>query len=455
MAGGAGVIPRRHSGPGQPDHLNELSATAIARLVGGGEVSCEAVVGACLARIEEREATIHAWAHLDPEHALDQARRRDRLPAAQRGKLHGVPIAVKDIIDTVDMPTEMGSPIYRGHRPPGDASCVALVRAAGAVILGKTVTAEFAGMTPGATANPHDPARTPGGSSSGSAAAVADFHVPVAFGTQTGGSVLRPSAYCGIVGYKPTFGTFNLGGVRPAAESLDTLGLHGRSLDDVALLVAVLVGRAPAALAAPASPPAIGVCRTYLWDAAEPETVAAVEDAAARLAGAGAELREIVLPEVFAGLSEARETFNCYQRARLMAHEWNRHRDLISEPLQDTIRKGLEIPAADHIAALGMAEDCRRRLGAVFDGLDVLLAPCVDGEAPEGLDYTGNPRFQGLWTVLGVPTVSLPTHVGPSGLPVGIQLVGRAHEDDRLLAVAEWVMDRLAGDGRAAAEKEA
>src|SRR5438105_3476889 len=217
------------------------SLTEVASSIRNGQIKSEAVVRECLARIREREDVVHAWAFLDPELALRQARECDRSPA--KGALHGVPLGVKDIIDTADMPTEMGSPIYRGYRPRADAACVALMRAAGAVILGKTVTCEFAGMTPGATANPLDSTRTPGGSSSGSAAAVADFMVPAAFGTQTGGSVLRPAAYCGVFGYKPSFGRYNPVGVKPAVESFDTIGLIARSIDDLQLMDSVLVGR--------------------------------------------------------------------------------------------------------------------------------------------------------------------------------------------------------------------
>ena len=252
------------------------------------------------------------------------ARELDRGPI--RGALHGVPIGIKDVIDTADQPTEMGSPIYRGHRPACDAACVALLRAAGAVILGKTVTCEFAGMTAGPTTNPHNPAHTPGGSSSGSAAAVADLMLPAALGTQTGGSVLRPAAYCGVIGYKPTFGAFNRAGLKFAAESLDTIGLMARSLDDIELVTSVLLGGQPGAPVALGAAPAIGLCRTPLWDTAQPETKHAVEDAAARLAQAGAAVREVVLPADFAGLkTAARETINNYERSKSMAAEWASH----------------------------------------------------------------------------------------------------------------------------------
>lgn len=423
---------------------SRLTAGEIARRVASGDLTAEAVTRDCLARIAAREETVHAWASLDPEGALRQARALDRNPV--KGPLAGVPIGVKDIIDTADLPTEMGSPIYRGHRPVADAACVAQVRAAGAVILGKTVTAEFAGMTPGATTNPHDPTHTPGGSSSGSGAAVADFMVPAAFGTQTGGSVLRPAAYCGTVGYKPSFGTVNRAGVKPAAESLDTVGLLTRSIEDAELIATVLTGRPAAPTPLLAMPPRIGLCRTPLWPIAEAATRDAVEQAAARLAEAGAAVSEVTLPEDFAALSEAREVINCYERARVMAYEWQHHRDLISERLGAAIERGFATPADAHVAALRRAEGCRAKLGTVFAAVDVLLAPCVLGEAPAGLATTGDHRFQGLWTLLHVPTMTLPTHRGPQGLPVGIQLVAPLYADARLFAVARWIWRRLGGE---------
>jgi Asp-tRNA(Asn)/Glu-tRNA(Gln) amidotransferase A subunit family amidase len=422
--------------------LNELSATEIARRIAAGEITAEAVVRDCLARIEAREPVIHAWVNFDPNLALRQARALDRAP--NRGALHGVPIGIKDIIDTADLPTEMGSPIYRGHRAFCDAACVALVRGTGAVILGKTVTAEFAGMAPGPTANPHDPSCTPGGSSSGSGAAVADVMVPAAFGTQTGGSVLRPASYCGVIGYKPTFNLFNRAGIKFAAESLDTIGLITRSIDDLELLTAVLVGRTPDPPRSLDKAPRIGLCRTPLWDTAQPETVHAVEDAAQRLAGAGAPVREIGLPAEFAQLHvAAREIINNYERSKGMAAEWASHRDLISKVLGDRIQQGMKMAYEDYLAALRLGEDCRARLNGVFAGLDVILAPCVKGEAPPGLGHTGDPALQAIWTILHVPTMSLPTHRGPNGMPVGIQLVSPRYADERLFACARWIWERL------------
>ena len=416
-------------------------ASEAARAIADGRTTSEEVVGTCLARIAEREKTVKAWAFLDPDLALDRARARDAA-AAPAGPLHGVPVGIKDIFDTADMPTEMGSPIYAGYRPAADAAAVAILREAGAVILGKTVTAEFAGTHPGFTTNPHDPTRTPGGSSQGSAAGVADFMVPVALGTQTGGSVLRPSSYCGIVGFKPTFGTFNRAGIKFAAESLDTIGLHARNLEDIALVRDVLTGREAGGIAALARPPSIGVCRTHLWHLAEPETVAAVEEASDALVRAGAAVDEVALPAAFEALTDARRAINDYERARAMAHEWRTDRERLSPAMRKTVASGLAVPYADYRAALALTEDCRRLLDGLFESWDALLAPAVNGEAPLGLDYAGDPAFQALWTMLHVPAITIPTHRGPNGMPVGIQLVARRGADDLLLSAAAWVWAR-------------
>jgi amidase len=308
----------------------------------------------------------------------------------------------------------------------------------------KTVTCEFAGMTPGPTANPHHTGHTPGGSSSGSAAAVADFMVPVAFGTQTGGSVLRPASFCGVFGFKPTFGAFNRRGVYPAAESLDTLGLFARSLEDIELVSAVLDLRAPSQPQQLERAPRIGLCHTPSWTSAQPETVAAIEDAAGKLAKAGAQVRTVTLPDEFAGLRHAaRETINNYERAAAMAHEWTANRDRISDRLRKRIALGRTMPHADYIAALRLGESCRAQLPVIFEHVDVLLAPCVNGEAPRGLEETGDPGFQAIWTILHAPALSMPTHRGPNGLPVGIQLVAQRHDELRLFACARWIWQRL------------
>jgi Asp-tRNA(Asn)/Glu-tRNA(Gln) amidotransferase A subunit family amidase len=419
--------------------LHELTAGGIAAGVSAGRFSAESVVRDCLARIAAREPEVKAWAALDAEFALGQARSLDTW--RDKGPLAGVTVGVKDIIDTADLTTEMGSPIYRGHRPAVDAACVAQLRAAGAIVLGKTVTCEFAGLTPSETCNPHNLAHTPGGSSSGSAAAVADDMVHVALGTQTGGSVLRPASFCGVVGYKPSFGLISRQGIKFAAESRDTIGLFARNVEDVDLVASVLTDRA--AVLPRQKPPRIGLCRTHLWEHAGAETRHAVEDAAERLGAAGAELSEVGLPESFCDLSLARTVINPVERARALTHEWNTNRELISDRLRRQVEDGLTIPYARYIAALRMIKERRDELSAVFDGVDVLLAPCVDGEAPEGYGWTGEPRFQEFWTALHVPTLSLPTHGGAKGLPVGIQLVAPLYADEVLLSVASWVLERL------------
>ncbi|HEX4237620.1 MAG TPA: amidase [Xanthobacteraceae bacterium] len=422
--------------------LNELTVTEIVAKIAAGEMTCEAVTRDCIERIIAREPVVKAWVKFNPELALAQAHALDREP--RRGALHGVPIGIKDVIDTFDMPTEMGSPIYRGYRPTADAACVALLRRAGAVILGKTATCELAGMAPAATTNPHDPAHTPGGSSSGSAAAVADVMVPAALGTQTGGSVLRPSSFCGVFGYKPTYNTFNKAGLKPAAESIDTIGWIARSIEDIALLTAVLGMDEPQPLRSISAAPRIGLCRTELWDAAQPETKSAVENAAAALSKAGAVVRDVDLPGEFTGLPAlARGTINHFERAACMAFEWDNHRGALSPQMRRYIENGLKTSRVDYVAAWRRVEQCRTLLLKVFDGIDVLLTPCVPGEAPKGLASTGDPSMQAMWTALHTPTMTLPTHRGPNNLPVGIQLVAQRYGDDRLFACARWIWDRI------------
>ncbi len=421
--------------------LERLTASEIAVRMRTGRVTAEAVLDDHLARIAAREPAVHAWAALDPDGARARARTLDRNGAT--GPLAGVPIAVKDIMDTAALPTEYGSPIYRGHRPTWDAACVALAQAAGAVVLGKSVTTEFANHHPGATANPHDPARTPGGSSSGSAASVADFMAAIGFGTQTAGSVIRPAAFCGIAGFKPSFGRHSLAGVKPIAQSLDTLGWMARSVDDLALMRAALLGEV-APPPAPEGPPRIGLCRTHEWRAAEPATVEAVEAAAEALARAGAAVREVRLPESFAGLARAQMTIMGYESYRALAHERIAHGAALSDALRRRLEEGGRISCDDYEAAQALATACRGALDAVFGDGDALLCPSAAGEAPVGLASTGDPVFTRAWTLLGVPGVTLPGHTGPKAMPVGVQLVGRPGDDRRLLAVARWAEGRIA-----------
>jgi Asp-tRNA(Asn)/Glu-tRNA(Gln) amidotransferase A subunit family amidase len=419
---------------------NHLTASEAANAIAQGELTSQALVEACLARIEAREAQVGAWTYLDAEAALAQARDCDRGPV--RGPLHGVPIGIKDIIDTYDMPTGYGSPIYDSHQPAWDAPCVAMLRAAGAVILGKTVTTEFAMFTPGKTANPNHPAHTPGGSSSGSAAAVADTMVPLALGTQTAGSIIRPASYCGAVGYKPTHGVFPIAGIKALSQTLDTLGGFARSVDDLALLRAVFAAT-PATLERVEGPPRIGLCRTPQWPQAGIESQKALETAAQQLATAGAEVSDVDLPPDFAGLVAAQETIQVFEGVRCCAYELAQHREQLSPKLLELLEPGARLPYSAYTEAVALAEQCRRLLDGVFRSHDVLLVPSAPGEAPRGLDATGDPLFNHMWTLLHVPAVTLPGLTGSHGLPVGVQVIGPLGQDDRLLAMAAWMHARM------------
>jgi Asp-tRNA(Asn)/Glu-tRNA(Gln) amidotransferase A subunit family amidase len=420
-----------------------LSARTAAREIAAGRLKAEALAAACLDHIAARESIVGAWEYLDRERALAAARSRDA--EAPRGPLHGVPIAVKDLIDTADMPTAYGSPIYRGHRPVIDAACVALARAAGAVVLGKTVTTEFAAFTPGKTANPRNPAHTPGGSSSGSAAAVADGMVPLAFGTQTAGSVIRPAAYCGTVAFKPSFGLWQRAGIKPLADSLDTLGVFARDVEDAAFFAGVLAERrAWRQLALPASPPRFGLYRTPMWDEAEPATAAALDAARAALDAAGAAVEEVAIAPEHHGLGEAQNTVMVHEMARSLAAERLEHAAQLSPRLAQMLDAGLSTGTDDYDAAIARAEAARARLGEFFGVCDAILVPAAPGEAPVGLGQTGSPVFNRMWTLLGVPCVTLPARWSAIGLPTGVQLVGRVRDDARLLACALFLEQALA-----------
>jgi Asp-tRNA(Asn)/Glu-tRNA(Gln) amidotransferase A subunit family amidase len=343
------------------------------------------------------------------------------------------------------MPTTYGSPIYRGHRPPADASCVALARAAGAIVLGKTVTTEFAAFTPGKTANPRNPAHTPGGSSSGSAAAVADGMAPLAFGTQTAGSVIRPAAYCGCIGYKPSFGLINRAGVKPLADSLDTVGILARTVEDAAFFAGVLSER-PALrhLTVPSDPPRFGLYRTPMWDEAEAATAAALDTARAALERAGSAVAELAIAREHHGLAEAQDTIMGFEMAQALAYERIEHSAELSPRLAQMLDAGMTIGAAEYDRALARAAEARGALDAFFGTCDAVLVPAAPGEAPRGLGNTGNPIFNRMWTLLGVPCVTVPARWGENGLPTGVQLVGRMRDDVRLMACAAFLEQALA-----------
>ncbi|HEU4383620.1 MAG TPA: amidase [Anaeromyxobacteraceae bacterium] len=415
-----------------------LSASEAMARLHGGEITCQALTRSLLDRIAAEEPRLRAWAFLDPESALAEARRLDRL--APGPPLRGLPIGVKDIFDTADMPTEWGTPALRGRRPAADAACVAALRRAGALVLGKTATTELAFYRPGPTRNPHDPDRTPGGSSSGSAAAVAAFMVPAALGSQTAGSTIRPASFCGVVGMKPTHGLVPLQGTSPFAPSLDTVGVFVRDPADLRLLLPPLgVPLGPA----PPSPPRLGLCRSPQWALAEPATRALVERAAARLAAAGAEVAEVDLPAECDGLFEAQRTVMAFEAARAMRDLRARHEALLSPVLLDLLRAGEATPPANCAEALALGARCRPALAAIFRRVDALLTPAALGEAPPGLESTGDPAFNRIWTLLHLPCLSLPAGRGPAGMPVGIQLVGPHRGDGALVACAEWAHRRL------------
>jgi len=416
------------------------SATELAAWLRSRELRAIDLVEACLERIAARDPAIHAWTFLDPERARHQARALDAGPV--RGPLHGLPIGVKDLMDTADMPTAYGSSIYAGHRPACDAACVAAARAAGAVVLGKTVTTEFATFTPAATVNPHDFEHTPGGSSSGSAAAVADGMVPLAFGTQTVGSIVRPASYCGVVGYKPSFGMLSRAGVKLLAESLDTVGSIARTVDDAALLVGALAGRGELVALPQVERPWIGICRTHDWRETQPEVAAAMDAAAKSLSAAGARVSQVELPPAFEPLGDAHGDVMGYELARNLGYEHAHHAARISSRLRELIEAGVRVTAERYDRARELAQLCRSMLPGVLDACHVLLAPSTTGEAPAGLESTGSPVMNRVWTLLHVPCVSVPIATGPNDLPVGLQVIGRIGDDARTLAVAKWIHER-------------
>ena len=417
---------------------SRLTATAALARIRAGKLSPAALAEACLARIAEREPATRAFVHLDAAGAMRAAEALARTPSD--GALHGIPIGVKDVLDVAGMPTEQGSPIWAGWRPRADAAAVAWARRAGAVVVGKTVTTEFATRQPGPTANPHNPRHTPGGSSSGSAAAVADVMLPLAFGTQTAGSVIRPAAFCGVVGYKPTFGTINRFGMRVMADSLDTIGAMARSVADAALFVSAVSGRDLGdPEARPDRAPRIGLCRSPVWPQAQPETEALFMRVTEALRRAGANLTDRELSPETAAIGPAQSVVMNAESARAMGWELAEARAQISETLRERLDWGLARSEAELAAAYAAFANAQRAFPAVMEGLDVLVTPSAPGQAPAGLAWTGDPAFNLIWTALRVPCVTVPAGNGPDGLPLGIQIVGRRGDDRAVLAWAEWV----------------
>ena len=420
--------------------LHELTAFELVRRLGRREVTAESLVRSLLEHIESREPAVQAWACLRPETVLAAARALDR--GAIRGPLHGLPAGVKDVFDTFDLPTEYGSPIYAGHQPRVDAAVIAQMRAVGGLVLGKAVTTEFATFPPGKTRNPRNPEHTPGGSSSGSAAAVAANMVPVAFGTQTVGSTIRPASFCGVVGYKPTYALLPTVGVKAISYCLDTVGLFTRTVADLGLFTGALTGRP---LAVPDAPdaPRIGLCLTPQWQHAQAEVQQLFARLGTEFARAGAKVADFSLPPPYEKMHDAQALIWDYEVARCLTSEYALHRDKIREPLLGQLGRGLAVPWVEYDAAMSVARDGRRRFADAMGAFDVLVVPSSQGEAPKG-QATGMPYFNRTWSLLHTPCVHVPYGTGPNGLPIGFQVVGRIGDDARTLAAAHWLQVNIA-----------
>ena len=438
--------------------LNDISATQAVDKIRKGEITSEELVQDCLDKIEQIDGEIEAWAYLNPDYALEQARRLDIIRQAgdPMGPLHGIPVGIKDIIDTAHVPTELGTPIHSGRVPFRDAWVVSRLRQAGAVIMGKTVTTELATYAPGKTKNPHDPNRTPGGSSSGSAAAVASNMVPAALGSQTNGSVIRPAAFCGVFGFKPSFGMIPRTGVLKQSSPLDQLGVFARSMDDVALLTQVLAGydevdpsttylRAVPPLVSvaaedPPLPPKIGFVKTPVWDRADDMCKDAHEELCESL---GENIEEIELSLSFGHVLDHHKIIMETDLAYSYAHDYERAKDLLSDSLRGQIERGLGYSAVAYQRALAQQAILDVILTELFQVYDALLTPSASGEAPIGLDNTGDPSFCTIWTFCGVPALNIPVFKGENGMPIGTQLVGAKNDDARLLRTANWLLRKL------------
>jgi Asp-tRNA(Asn)/Glu-tRNA(Gln) amidotransferase A subunit family amidase len=443
--------------------LSALDLTDAAAGIRDGRLSSVELVADCIKRIDEVDRDIDAWAFLDRAHAMAQAEAADdhRSRGRATGPLHGVPLGIKDIFDTADMPTEFGSKLWVGRTPRRDSAAVARLRAAGAVILGKTVTTEYAYFSPGKTRNPHNRDHTPGGSSSGSAAAVAALMVPGAIGSQTNGSVIRPAAFCGVVGFKPTHGLIARSGALLLSRALDHVGVFARNVADAALLAEVMAGvdeddpdtraiarppLADVAVSEPPLPPRFAFVRSPAWKHAENVTTEAFAELVEAL---GEHVAEVVIGESFDRAVDLHRTIMEVEMAHNLHRDFEQGRDSLSEALRKQIERGRKALAVDYTRALAGSAPLNQALDGVFDEYDAILTPAAPGPAPRGLDSTGNPVFCTLWTYLGTPAVTLPLLTSEEGLPIGVQLVGRRGNDARLLRTANWLV-RTLGRGKRA-----
>jgi Asp-tRNA(Asn)/Glu-tRNA(Gln) amidotransferase A subunit family amidase len=439
------------------ENLNWLTANQAAQGIRDGVFSSRDLVQSCIAQIQAREPEVQAWAYFDAEHALTQATKADEDRAAGKpmGPLHGVPVGIKDIIDTGDMPTEDGTPLHAGRNPWHDAKVVDLLRTAGAVIMGKTVTTEMATLAPGKTRNPHNPEHTPGGSSSGSAAAVAAGMVPLAIGTQTNGSLIRPAAYCGVFGFKPTRGLISRQGILRQSAPLDQPGGFARSIDDIALLGEVLSAydpdepgmtpRAPVPMLRlcneePPMPPTLALVKTPWWPQLDADTRDGFDELVEHLSG---KVGEFVLPDSAAAVLDWHKSVMEADIAANYEADYERGADKLSVSLKELIERGCNVKAVDYIKSLARIPVVTEALDEIFDRFDAILTPAVAGAAPHGLESTGSPMYCTLWTYCGMPAISLPLLQSGNGLPVGVQLVGRVGDDARLLRTARWLVDAI------------
>lgn len=441
------------------DELTTLTGLGARRLLSEGKIGALELTEACLARIATDEPRVQAWTFLDPDLARAQARRCDeaRRLGRPQGPLHGIPVGVKDIIDTRDMPTENGTVLHAGRRPTRDAAVVERLRAAGAVVLGKTVTTELAVYHPGKTRNPHDPERTPGGSSSGSAAAVAAGMVPLAIGSQTNGSVIRPASYCGVFGFKPSHGLISRFGVLTQSPPLDHVGVFARTVEDLALICETLAGfdardrdtrlEAPPRLLEvtrqdwPLAPD-LALVKSPVWDQADDDLKAAFAELAETL---GPRLTDVDLPEAFKVAHGLHGLIMSVDLARSFAAEYARGPDHLSARLREIIEDGRRALAIDYAGALDLVPALRASLDPLFSRYDMIVTPATTGQAPRGLESTGSPAFCTIWTLLGLPAVTLPLLTGADGMPMGVQLVGRFGDDARVLRTARWLVTTIAG----------
>ena len=436
--------------------LYHLTAREAIAQLSTSQLSALELAQACLARIEQREQAVEAWQYLNPDQVVEQAIACDlaRATGTPLGPLHGIPVAVKDICATTDMPTGWGTPIHAGQQLNYDAAVVARLRAAGAIIMGKTVSTEYALARAGKTRNPHHPNHSPGGSSSGSAAAVADCMVPLALGSQTGGSVLRPAAYCGVLGFKPSFGAISRFGVMPVCRDLDHVGVFARSLADITLLCSVLIGpdgRDPDCTGSGMPPhlthlgrsPRLGLVRTSAWAEVDPEAQATLVDSGEKLAQAGARVTEVSMPSPWADYLATIDVLMACGAAVNHGQDYDRHRQALSLQLRQVIERGRRYGSLAYGAARQAVVNYSAALAPVWAEVDALITPVITGPAPQGLDDTGSFKFCGPWTLLGLPALSIPVGRAKNTLPLAIQLVGPRGADQALLALADWVMTQL------------